>query len=120
MNAVIKNEIAKIALDMLNSHNERKKDCISMFDKIKSVEDFKQADSILNGLILEEVALEVLPIEHRAIISMRLIDKMKYRDIAISLRCNNKKLDYKGKALFIDSLVEYYMKYDGLVLNKEL
>jgi len=77
MNAVIKNEIAKIALEMLNSHNQRKKDCISMFDKIK------------------------------------------YRDIAISLRCNYKRLDYKGKALFIDSLVQYYMKYDRLVLNKE-
>ena len=107
MNAVIKNEIAKIAINMLNSHNQRKKDCISMFDKIKSGEDFKQADSILKGLIFEEEAMEVLPIEHRAIISMRLVDNMKYRDIAISLRCNHKRLDYKGKALFIDSLVQY-------------
>lgn len=91
-----------------------------MFDNIESIKAFKYASSLLEGLILEEVPQKNLQIEHRVNISMRLVDKMKYSDIATSLRCNYKRLDYKGKVLFIDSLVEYYKKFEDRVLNKEL
>jgi len=99
---------ASIALDILKEFPKNQKEYDKLFYDRKTEEDYRKAEKLLDCITSTKIAMGLLNLKDRAIVSMKVYDKVHYKQIALNIGTNNKNLCNAGKKLLRDSLVNYY------------
>lgn len=99
---------ANIALDILREFPINQEEYDKLFYKRETEEDYIKAEKLLDHILSTKIAMNLLNLKDRAIISMKVYDKEYYKKIALNIGTRNKNLCNAGKKMVRDSLVNYY------------